>query len=192
MSRATQIAPWALSVILCLALGGTWFKLNSELVHAQSELADLKNQYAQLSDESTKRQREAEQKYSSLVSEANRKISEADKKISEASNKLQEVATAASQQIELANQPEAQVRVSFRKAFLASGSVAKITSTSNEPIAITAEIQRPSTGKARSYELTLNPNQWKEIGEIEGWAFVAGDSIRIMQANHKAQLSSAP
>lgn len=185
MSRAVQIAPWALSVVLSLAFGGTWFKLNSELVQAQNELADLKGQYAQLSQESAKRQKESEQKYSALASEANQKLSEA-------SNKLQEVTTAASQQIELANQPEAQVRVSYRKALLASGSVVKITSTSNEPIAITAEIQRPSSGKARSFELTLNPNQSKEIGEIEGWALVAGDSIKILQANHKSQVSTAP
>ena len=83
---------------------------------------------------------------------------------------------------------EVQVQVSLRKGVVASGNVARISNTSKEIVAITAEVERPSSGARRAFSLTLDPQQTKEIGGLEGWAFVPGDTVLISQPGHKAIL----
>ncbi len=178
MSRAVQVFPWVLVVALSVGLGGVWFKLNDQLKQKDAELSALSQKLDQVRSDAFRIITEADQKHKALATEANQRLAEAN-------GKFQELAAAANEQIELANLPEAQVSVAFRKALLSSGNVVKIINTSTTSIAITAEIERTSTGRKRAYDLTLDANHAKEIGEFEGWAFVSGDVITIRQAGHK-------
>lgn len=114
------------------------------------------------------------------------------KLVSESNAKLKQLADEANQKIQVANQREVQVRVSFRKAFLSSGNVAGIANASNQTIAVTANVDRPSSGQTRSFSLTIDPGQTKEIGEREGWSFISGDVITIAQPEHKSLTFTAP
>lgn len=71
-------------------------------------------------------------------------------------------------QLEQARLPEAQVQVSIRKAVVASGNVAAFKSTSSQVIGITAEVDRPNSGIKKTFAITLDPGQTKELGGIEG------------------------
>ncbi len=87
--------------------------------------------------------------------------------------------------LEQARLPEVQVQVSMRKGLIASGNVAGFRNTSDQIIAITAEVERPTSGLKKAFAITLDPHQTKELGGLEGWEFVPGDTIHITQAGHK-------
>ena len=125
------------------------------------------------------------QQYKQLVTDTNNKIVEAN-------SKLHQLADEANMNIQLANQPEIPVRVSFRKALLNSGNVAGFSNISNQTIAISASIGRPSSNQTLSIDLTIDPGQKKEVGELEGWAFISGDTITIQQPDHKSLSIRAP
>jgi hypothetical protein len=95
-------------------------------------------------------------------------------------------------QFRLASQREVQVRVSFRKAFFASGNVAGFTNLSDQTIAITADVERPASSQRLRFAMTLDPGQAKEVGEREGWAFIPDDLIKVSQSEHKSLIFVAP
>lgn len=115
-----------------------------------------------------------------------------DKVLSEANAKYKALAEEANQKIQVANLREVSVRIGFRKALLSSGNVAAFTNTSGQAIAIDVEIERPSSAQRRTFSLTLDPGQTKEIGEREGWAFLSRDTITVSQPEHKALRFVAP
>lgn len=138
----------------------------------------------------------ANEKNSSLVAQASSQLRAADDKINAANEKLQQVATEArtriqalaseaNEKLQAANQPEPTVLVSFRKAFLGSGGVATIKNTSSQPIAVSLVAERSSTSQRRPFDLTIDGGLVKEIGEREGWAFLAGDTLKVSQPGHK-------
>lgn len=121
---------------------------------------------------------ETKQQYNQLLTDANSKIT----LLTEEAN----------EKLHLANQPEIPVDVSFRKALLSSGDVASFRNRSSRSIAVTASIERPSSGQSRIFDLTLDPGHTKEIGEREGWAFVSGDTVTLTQPEHKSLSFQAP
>lgn len=88
-------------------------------------------------------------------------------------------------QLEAARLPEPNVQVTLRKGFVTTGNVAGFKNTSNQIIAITAELERLSSSLKKSFAITLDPGQVREMGGLEGWAFVPGDKIKISQPGHK-------
>ena len=115
-----------------------------------------------------------------------------DKMVADSSAKMQALAAQANQKIQIANLPEVKVKVTFRKAIFSSGNVAHINNISNQSIAITTDVERPSAGQKKSFTLTIDPGQSKEIGERQGWAFVNGDVMTITQPGHKSLTFAAP
>lgn len=185
MSNAIRAFSWALSVVLAGALGFTWSSMSAQLDQKNNELIELQGKYNQLVSDANKKLQEANQRNMNLVAEANDKLEEA-------SQRNASLTAEANEKIRLAQQPEVEVRVSFRKALLSSGNVAGLKNTSGITIAVIAEVSRPSSGSKRTYEFTLDPNQTAEIGEREGWAFVSGDKIEISQAQHKTLVFTSP
>jgi hypothetical protein len=98
--------------------------------------------------------------YSKLVDEANKKIA-------------------------YANLPDVPVKLSTSKGIVASGYVLQVQNTSDKTIAISLSVERPSDGKTKVYELTLDGGVFKRIGELEGWAFITGDKVKVAQSEHK-------
>lgn len=110
----------------------------------------------------------------------------------DANSKIAQLTQQANEKIRLANQPEIPIRVSFRKAWLASGNVAGFHNLSAQTVAVVANVERPLSGQGRAFTLAIDPGVTKEIGEVEGWAFVPGDSITLTQPEHKSLLVRAP
>lgn len=167
MSSVIRFVPWVLSSVIAGAFGLAWQQMNAQLEQKNSELSELKSKYNQLVSEANQRLQEANQRNADLAAEANEKL-------------------------RLAQQPEVDVQVSFRKAILSNGNVVGMKNTAGSTIAIRAEISRPSSGSKRTYELTIDRGQTTEIGEREGWAFISGDTVRISQADHKALTFTSP
>lgn len=167
MTNTTKYLPWFLSAVLATLLSLLWYDSKQSLAKKDVDLAVLKQQYDQ------------------LATDANRKIAEAN-------SSLRQLADEANKKIQIANQPEIPVRVTFRKALFSSGNVASFANISGQIIAITGNIERPSSGQSHSFELTIDRGQTKEIGEREGWAFVPGDTITLSQPDHKSLAIRAP
>lgn len=167
MTSASKFAPWFATIITIGVAGFIWQDSRTQLERKDTEIATLKAQLDKV-------------------------VSEANTKITDANVRYKVLAEESTQKLQLANQPEVSVRIGFRKALLRSGNVAVITNTSGQAIAINAEIERPSSTLRRSFSLTLDPGQTKEIGEREGWAFIPRDVVTISQPEHKALTFVAP
>jgi predicted phage tail protein len=181
MSNASKYLPWGLSILLAISLGGVWVSSSQTIAQKDAEIAALQKQNVELVNESNT-------KLGKLQEEANEKL----KQLAEvATSKVQQLADEANSKLQAANQPEVEVLVGFRKAMVSSGKVATIKNAAGQSIAITVNIERPSSGGSRTYELTLDSGQVKEIGEREGWAFIPGDRMIISQAGHKSMAYQA-
>lgn len=174
MAQMLKVVPWLLATALAVLLALTWQE--SQRAAAQVQVLQQQNQ--------------------ALISEANAKLAEAAAKhqalAAEADAKFRRLADEANQRIEAASIPEAEVLLTFRKAFLSSGYVGIFTSLARRPIAVTAEIARPGSGQTTRLEMALDPNSKKELGEREGWAFVSGDTVTISQPDHKTLVLTTP
>ena len=181
MNAASKYLPWGLSTVLAIILAAVWMNLNQTIAQKDAEIAALQKQNVDLANE-------ANTKLGKLKEEANEKL----KQLAEdATAKVQELANEANSKLQAANQPEVEVLVGFRKAMISSGKVATIKNAAGQSIAITVNIERPSSGGSRTFELTLDSGQVKEIGEREGWAFISGDRMVISQAGHKSMAYQA-
>ena len=167
MTRMMKFVPWVVSVICLVALLAAWQDFRLKLEQKDVELSNLRQQH-------------------------NNMVAEVNAKIEEANNKYKQLVDDANSKIQLASQREVQVRVSFRGAIFSSGNVAGITNLSNQPIAIAADAERPSSGQKRRFEMVINPGHAKEIGEVEGWAFIPGDTVTVSQPDHKPLTFTAP
>lgn len=167
MAVSTKSAPWIISAALAGLLALSWYDTNQKLLQKDTEISNLKQRYSQL-------------------------VIDANKKLADANTKVTQIAEEANAKIRLANLPEIPVRVSFRKALLGSGNVAAFQNSASETVAVTANIERPSTGQSRIFNLTIDPHLTKEIGELEGWAFISGDTVTLTQGNHKSLHIQAP
>lgn len=183
MKNVSKILPWVLLLVVCIVFGFVWQSMNAQLNQNASELAVLKEQQRKVADEAQSTIKQIEQEKVQILSAANQEKQKLQSEMDQEKAKLQ---VEAQQALQLANLPEAQVQVSFRKALLSDGSVARFKSSATSSIAISVEVKRPGTGVNKQFDLTLDPNNVKEIGDREGWAFVSGDSILITQPGHKA------
>jgi hypothetical protein len=167
MTSPAKFAPWLVAIVSLCVAAFIWQDSRARLKENDSEIAALKSQLG------------------IVLLEANAKIAEANAKcktLVEDANKI----------IQAANLKEVSVHIGFRKALLSSGNVAAFTNTSGQTIAISVEIERPSSVQRRTFSLTLDPGQTKEIGERDGWAFISQDIIIISQPEHKALRFVAP
>ena len=167
MTSPAKLAPWLLAIVSLGAAAYIWQDSRAHIERKDAEIAVLKSQLDKV-------------------------LSEANTKIADANAKIKALAEEANQKIQVANLREVSVRIGFRKALLSSGNVAAFTNTSGQAIAIDAEIERPSSAQRRTFSLTLDPGQTKEIGEREGWAFLSRDIITVSQPDHKALRFAAP
>lgn len=164
-----KFVPWALSAVLAALLLFVFISKGAEIKNQEQQLSELQN------------------KYSLLVADTNKKQTLLD----EASKRQSQIIDEANKLLTAANQPELTVSLSFRPAMMGNGLVATIRNTSGETIAITADIKRPSSHQSKNFDLVLNGNTIKEIGHMEGWAFVDGDTLTLQQPNHKSKIFTA-
>jgi len=87
--------------------------------------------------------------------------------------------------------PDLPVRVGLRRALLASGLVLTMQNASGSDLPITATFGRPGAAP-QTRELVLPANGVKQIGENDGWAFAAGDSVVLSNPNFRPWKNPSP
>lgn len=199
MNPAKNATPWVLVLISLLGWGGTWLYQSNQLHQQFAEMQINNAKHEQQQADANRKISELEQKIGALATEANQKLAAANQKYEELSVDANQQIEHVNKQIELASQkieheslPEVAATITFRKAVIANGFVAKITNTDSSTIAISAEIERPTTGQRKTFSATLDANKYKEIGGLEGWAFIQGDVITITQGGHKSKTIVVP
>jgi len=73
--------------------------------------------------------------------------------------------------------PAVPVLVETRKALIGNGKVVRIDNNSGKILALQVKLSR--NGSAKTYDIVLNPQAFKEIGHLEGWAVVPGDHAEV-------------
>ena len=154
---------WSWFIVIVLLLSGWQYveEKDDKINSLKADNIKLKADYNNLVDEVNKRIKDATDDYNKLVDETNKKLASA-------------------------NRPEATVIVNFRKGFVDNGDVAIFTNISGRTTVITAEIERPSSGKTKTIDLAFDRGTTRNIGETEGWAFLSGDTVTIHQEGHKS------
>lgn len=187
----SKVVPWLVAAMFAIAAAVLHFHYQGVIASKDAELTAVQDQLKAMAASSETKLKAvseqvaaAEQKASEIAAKAAEKVQEI---AAAASAKVEEVKAEASTKLQAASLPEATVNVTFRKAIFSSGQVAVIANTSPAAISATFTASRPSTGVSKSIDLTLDPNRPKEIGEREGWAFVAGDRVQVEQPGHKGR-----
>jgi hypothetical protein len=152
-----KAAPWLLSVLI--AIGASLLFLSGK--QKDETIASQNAQIRKLTDDYNKLASDANAKVESLVKEANEKLA-------------------------LANLPLVPVKFSTVKPLFEDGLAVQVRNTSDKTIAITMTVERPSAGKSKVYELTIDGGLGKNIGKSDGWAFISGDTVVIAQPEHKS------
>ena len=115
----------------------------------------------------------------SLLEAENKQLLEKIAELSKASNKLKH------ENDEIKNaKPPLPVSISYRKAMFGAGLVAMLSTTTKQPIAITAKFENPSIGTNKTFELHLDANSATEIGHAEGFTLEIGDTITLENSNY--------
>lgn len=186
----SKVVPWLVAAVFAIAAAVLHFHYQGVIASKDAELTSVQDQLKAMAASSEAKLKAvseqvaaAEQKASEIAAKAAEKVQEI---AAAASAKVEEVKAEASTKLQAASLPEATVNVAFRKAIFSSGHVAVITNTSPATISATITASRPS-GVGKRFDLTLDPNRPKEIGEREGWAFVAGDRVQVEQPGHKGR-----
>jgi hypothetical protein len=167
MNAMSRLAPWFLSALLAALLAVTWYASSKK----DEEIATIRKQN---SDDIAALKKESSDDIAALKKQNDDLASEANSKIA------------------LASRRDVPVRAGFRKALLSSGQVIGIANTSDQTIAVMAEIERPSTSSKKNIQLTIDGGATEEIGEQEGWAFVSGDVVTVTQSEHRSIVFTTP
>ena len=206
-----KIIPWLLSAFLSIILGGVALHYKNELTQRDSEIQSLKAAAAQSLAEATAKLKMADELVAKTDASAAEQIAAANAaakamealaaaKIKETSDqaasriqetndqarvRMEALEAEARNKLQAANLPEATLEVTFRKAVMSNGSVAQFRNTSQVSAPFTIVAARPSTNQSRRFTLVLDGGRTTEIGEREGWAFLPGDLVRVVQPGHK-------
>ena len=170
--------PWLLSALLAIALGVAVYYYQGLIKEKDAQLDSATSKLSAQAAENDAKLREANQN-------AERAAKAVQQVATEANAKIEALTDTASKQLAAANLPEATVLLSTRKALVSSGNVAIIKNASTQTIGISVVATRPASNQRQSFEMVLDSQQTKEIGEREGWAFISGDVVTAEQAGHK-------
>jgi len=88
--------------------------------------------------------------------------------------------------------PEMPIEVSYRSALLGPGLVISMKNKSTRHLSLVATFLNPTLNKEEGYRIDVSPNEVKEIGHAEGWAFSSGDVIKISHKDYKTITQSLP
>ena len=197
-----KIISWIFTAILTICLGALAIYYKNEMALKDVEIQSLKAASEKNLAETTAKLKAADERVAKTNASAAERIAVADaagkevealasvkmKETSDQANaKMEAVENEARNKLQAANLPEATVEVSFRKALISNGSVAIIRNRSQISTPLTIVVARPTTNQSRTFTRVVDGARMTEIGEREGWAFLPGDVVRVIQPEHKPQ-----
>lgn len=192
MIHVEKMLPWVLLVMSLLGWGGTWLHQSNQIHQQSAEIRIVTAKIEQRESEASRKITELEKKIIELAADANKKLAAANQRYDELSVDASQNIELAAQKLEHESLSETTVMMAFRKAMVVSGYVAKISNVAGGTIAIGVDIKRPSSGESKFFSVTLDAGRYKEIGGLEGWAFVQGDAVTISQGGHKSKSFVVP
>lgn len=86
--------------------------------------------------------------------------------------------------------PDLPVQVSFRRGILASGYVLALRSFSSQELVLNVSFR--GSGSAQARRLVIPANAVREVGESEGWAFTARDTVEVSNPNFRSRSYTVP
>lgn len=79
--------------------------------------------------------------------------------------------------------PEMPIELTKRDAVLGEGGVVQFKNIFSRNLTVIVKCNRPGLGDQKTFQVDLVPNQPKEIGHMEGWAFKEGDFVTLSHDN---------
>lgn len=76
--------------------------------------------------------------------------------------------------------PALPVVVGFRSSMLGRGLVAIIENTSERYLTVVLTVRNPTLSTSKRFKLELEPRSNTHFGHLEGWQFVSGDEIGLL------------
>ena len=210
-----KLLPWTATAILATTLVGVTVYYRDALSMKEGELQVLREASAQAANAAEVKLKAAEERIASTATNAAERLAaakadaaasaaervaavkvEAQEAASQASAKAQEaaeqarlrmdsMASEARARLQAASLPETTVAIIFRKAIVSNGNVAMVKNISGSSSIFSLLVGRPSTNQNRQFSPVIDAGKVMEIGEREGWAFLAGDVVRVSQPGHK-------
>lgn len=89
------------------------------------------------------------------------------------------------------SKPDLPLQLSFRKGFFDAGIVLTVRNVSREQVAVIADFGG-AAGGSESRRIVIPANGAREVGDSEGWAFTAGDSVTLKNAEYRDLTQTVP
>jgi hypothetical protein len=83
-------------------------------------------------------------------------------------------------QVATTAKPALPVVVGFRSSMLGRGLVAVIENTSDRYLPVVLTVRNPTQSTAKRFNLELDPKSSTHFGHLEGWQFVSGDEVGLL------------
>jgi len=122
-----------------------------------------------------------DEKVASITQDANTKLAVANRKLTAANAQL---ATMNMQNQALA-QPDPPVRVITRRALLGNRLVVQFRNYGATKLEVGVTAKSAASNQQGTWHLVLAPNQTRDIGHHQGWAFANGDEIELFESGYR-------
>ena len=88
--------------------------------------------------------------------------------------------------------PRVPVIVTIRDSMVGQGKVAIFSNQSSSRLTVSVECENQRVGDKRSFNIDLEPNGTFEVGWLEGWTFVSGETITISHPDYRSSTYFVP
>lgn len=85
----------------------------------------------------------------------------------------------------LAIKPEMPIKISFRRAIMGPGAVAKIETTVKKTVLVKVTVDDSVLGYKKEFKLSIDPTLGVEIGHAEGVPITDGDIITVFNSDYE-------
>lgn len=90
------------------------------------------------------------------------------------------------------SKPDMPVSVSFRPALLDNSLVARFRNKSDRHLTVVVKFENRTLNQQMSSYIVLGPRETKEIGWLEGWAFMSGEYITMSHEDYSTKTVRVP
>jgi hypothetical protein len=83
--------------------------------------------------------------------------------------------------------PELPVNVLYRESLVGEGYVARFQNLSEKYMQVRVRLSNPTLRTVKNSYVDLRPNEITELGWLEGWKFVSGETIEMFHEGFRSQ-----
>jgi len=88
--------------------------------------------------------------------------------------------------------PAVPVVVTYRESLVGNGKVAIFSNQTSNRLTITVTYRNKQLNQTKTEALDLDPNGKMEIGWLEGWRFLPGETITVSHPNYRSNTVTIP